>query len=99
MVFTSEHRANMAKRVVTDETRHRLSRAHMGNDHAKSAPVKGDCVYCGDPAQTLDHVQPRIHGPKCQGACDRVPACWRCNASKGNRTPDEWLAAGLVALP
>lgn len=63
--------------------------------------VVGECVYCGGPATTWDHVAPRPHGRFGVGwgycGCERVPACKRCNASKGRRTPEEWLAAGLYA--
>ena len=55
-----------------------------------NATVKGECVYCGDPeATTYDHVIP--------GEPEKVVACVRCNASKRKRTPEQWLADGLIA--
>lgn len=55
------------------------------------------CVYCGAPvkprlqvgdsagrkrAATMDHVTP--------GVALFVLACWHCNATKGDRSADEW---------
>lgn len=54
-----------------------------------------DCVYCGAPATNRDHVVPVRRGGCAVG--NLVPACRRCNISKGARTPDEWLAGGLLA--
>ena len=65
-----------------------------GNDFVLSAPIKGECAYCGAPARSTDHVLPRSRG----GGDDKaniVPCCYRCNSSKSNRTPDEWLRDGL----
>lgn len=47
------------------------------------------CAYCGDPAQTLDHITPRVAG----GSDNRgnlVPACRSCNGSKSGRSLFEW---------
>jgi 5-methylcytosine-specific restriction endonuclease McrA len=51
----------------------------------------GLCVYCGasDPIE-LDHLVPkRLGGLPVVGNC--LPACRRCNASKGPRDAYEWL--------
>ena len=66
---------------------------------ARATPptIKGQCTWCGEPAATtLDHVIPRGH-PGWTGLDNKVPACSRCNSSRGNRTPEAWLAAGLYA--
>jgi 5-methylcytosine-specific restriction endonuclease McrA len=46
------------------------------------------CVYCGGPADTVDHILPR-----CRGGDDTwfnlVAACPACNGLKGDRTPQE----------
>lgn len=52
------------------------------------------CVYCGVPAEARDHVVPFSRGGRAT-AENIVPACHACNHSKAQRTPDEWLAAGL----
>jgi 5-methylcytosine-specific restriction endonuclease McrA len=55
------------------------------------AQADGHCAYCGKEAKlTLDHVIPLAKGGK--HAIDNVvPACLHCNASKGARTPEQWL--------
>lgn len=80
-----EHRARYTASRAEPEYRAR----RLGNRNAKDAPILGECVYCGAPAKTYDHTTP--------GRPEIVPACFSCNASKGHRTPDEWLAAGLYS--
>ncbi len=50
------------------------------------------CGYCGaDGPFDLDHVIPVSQG----GSHDEenlIAACWRCNRSKGGRTPEAWLS-------
>lgn len=46
------------------------------------------CAYCGEGANTVDHVLPRSRGG--QNTWTNLVACCRsCNNVKGNRTPDE----------
>lgn len=58
------------------------------------------CAYCGEPAEKLhrDHFIPlRLNGPYSKE--NIVPACPKCNCSKGGRHPLEWLVTqehGLV---
>lgn len=44
----------------------------------------GRCVYCGDPADTIDHVIPKSKGGT-DDLDNLVPACRDCNSRKGNR--------------
>jgi 5-methylcytosine-specific restriction endonuclease McrA len=75
------------------EVRARISAATMGHrDYVATAPVKGECVYCGRPASGYDHVIPRGR-PGWDDPENLVPSCRSCNTSKGPRTPDEWFAA------
>jgi 5-methylcytosine-specific restriction endonuclease McrA len=48
------------------------------------------CQYCGyqGPGLTVDHVIPRDRGGKTDWD-NLVACCTRCNAKKGNRTPEE----------
>jgi 5-methylcytosine-specific restriction endonuclease McrA len=47
---------------------------------------RGTCAYCGEHAQSLDHVIPKHRGG--QTVIENlVPACLRCNGSKGST---EW---------
>lgn len=80
---------NAKGHIRSAEHRARLAEAMRGKDNWSLATIKGECVYCGKPARTIDHVVP--------GGPDTVPACGRCNSSKGHRTPLEWLEAGLYA--
>lgn len=54
-------------------------------------PSGGPCAYCGAMGEmTVDHVVPLTRG----GGNDPenlAHACASCNASKGDRTPDEWV--------
>lgn len=47
-----------------------------------------ECAYCGVPADTLDHVKPRHKGGNTITP-NLVPACRKCNRSKGS---EEWTA-------
>jgi len=46
-------------------------------------------VYCDAPAAHVDHVIPRSRGGS-DDIDNLVPACARCNLSKGARTLQEW---------
>jgi 5-methylcytosine-specific restriction endonuclease McrA len=59
--------------------------AVMRRDH-------GRCRYCGNPAQEIDHIEPRAHGGLTVMA-NLAAACLYCNRSKGARTPAEWDVA------
>jgi hypothetical protein len=50
------------------------------------------CAYCSEPADTLDHVLPRLKGGLTV-AQNLVPACRRCNGAKGSDNWREWFAA------
>jgi 5-methylcytosine-specific restriction endonuclease McrA len=47
------------------------------------------CAYCGQLATHLDHVEPLSKGGTDTEA-NIVPACARCNLSKGAKTLVEW---------
>jgi len=46
----------------------------------------GRCAYCGGPATSVDHVQPRSRGGRHVWE-NVVAACGRCNRVKADRTP------------
>ena len=46
------------------------------------------CVYCGAPAAHMDHLVPKAQGGTDDPA-NLVPACAKCNLTKGARTPEE----------
>jgi hypothetical protein len=47
------------------------------------------CAYCGLPADTLDHVVPRLHGGMTVQP-NLVPACRCCNGRKGSSPVWAW---------
>jgi len=52
----------------------------------------GFCTYCQHhrPRLTIDHIIPLKQGGRHEAA-NICLACPRCNFSKGNRTPDQWV--------
>jgi 5-methylcytosine-specific restriction endonuclease McrA len=51
--------------------------------------LEPDCVYCGKPATTVDHVWPTSRGgPDIES--NLVPACRSCNCRKNDRLLSEW---------
>ena len=48
----------------------------------------GQCQYCGQAAENVDHVVPRSRGGLHEWE-NVVAACRRCNSRKEDRTPDE----------
>jgi 5-methylcytosine-specific restriction endonuclease McrA len=64
--------------------------------------ASGPCVYCGDPAVSIDHVRPLSRGGlETEG--NLVPACAHCNSTKHARLLTEWdpvrVAYGAVHSP
>ena len=49
---------------------------------------RGECAYCGDDADTMDHIVPRGQGGSHTWE-NVVAACRLCNHHKGNKTPDQ----------
>ena len=72
------------------------------------------CQYCGDPADSIDHVQPRSRGGQHTWE-NVVAACRPCNLAKRDRTPEEagmpliapcraprssaWVVVSVSAIP
>jgi 5-methylcytosine-specific restriction endonuclease McrA len=48
------------------------------------------CAYCGEPADTLDHVKPR-HKGGATVTTNLVPACRPCNRRKGSEEWRDWF--------
>jgi len=46
------------------------------------------CQYCNRGAENIDHVVPRSRGGRSSWE-NLVACCYRCNNSKGDRTPEE----------
>lgn len=67
---------------------------HMWRKAIKNA-WSNRCAYCGNPpiddkSLTLDHVKPRAKGGE-DITSNCIPACKRCNHSKGSENWVEWF--------
>jgi HNH endonuclease len=53
------------------------------------------CTYCGDPSTEWDHLRPLVINRRPTGfiseIANLVPACGKCNQSKGNKPWREWI--------
>lgn len=61
------------------------------------------CCYCGDAATEWDHLRPVMRNGTPTGALsiiqNLVPACSKCNQSKGNRHWHEWITGEAPLSP
>jgi hypothetical protein len=61
------------------------------------------CAYCGDKATEWDHLRPLVVDKKPTGYIsdiyNLVPACGKCNQSKGNRNWREWMLSSARLSP
>jgi hypothetical protein len=61
------------------------------------------CAYCGDKATEWDHLRPLIRNKRPTGyiseIANLVPACGKCNQSKGNKYWRDWITSGAVLSP
>ena len=61
------------------------------------------CAYCGDVATEWDHFRPLVVDKKPTGYISEihnlVPACGKCNQSKGNKYWREWILSSAPLSP
>jgi hypothetical protein len=61
------------------------------------------CAYCGDPRTEWDHFRPIVKGRQPTGyiteIANLVPACGKCNQSKGNKNWKEWMLSEAARSP
>lgn len=61
------------------------------------------CVYCGGDASEWDHLRPLVQGQRPTGYVHEihnlVPACGKCNQSKGNKPWREWMFSNARLSP
>lgn len=66
-------------------------------------PETIECIYCGDPATEWDHLRPTVKGKRPTGyiseIANLVPACGKCNQSKGNSYWREWMTGPAPLAP
>ena len=61
------------------------------------------CAYCGDTSTEWDHLNPLVSGKQPTGYISEienlVPACGKCNQSKGNKPWRDWMLSGARLSP
>ena len=61
------------------------------------------CAYCGTTASEWDHLRPLVHNKKPTGYISEihnlVPACGKCNQSKGNKSWKTWITSSAKLSP
>ena len=61
------------------------------------------CSYCGDAASEWDHLRPLVKDQKPTGYISEiqnlVPACGKCNQSKGNKDWRRWIMSDAPKSP
>lgn len=66
-------------------------------------PRKLTCSYCGDKASEWDHLRPLVRKRRPTGFITEignlVPACGKCNQSKGNKPWREWMLSMAPLSP
>ena len=80
--------------------------AEEENEALEILGMKGDdirCVYCGDKSTEWDHLRPLIKHKEPTGfiteIANLVPACGKCNQSKGNKDWDKWIMSDALLSP
>lgn len=70
----------------------------LGMDHNNF-----QCSYCGSTATEWDHLRPLVRNKKPTGYISEihnlVPACGKCNQSKGNKPWDLWMVSKAKLSP
>ena len=65
--------------------------------------VEAVCAYCGGVATEWDHLRPLVVNKQPTGYISEihnlVPACGKCNQSKGNKNWREWLFSSVPRSP
>ena len=66
-------------------------------------PGKVVCAYCGDPRTEWDHFRPIVMNKRPTGyiteLANLVPACGKCNQSKGNKDWEVWILSSAKRSP
>lgn len=61
------------------------------------------CAYCGDRSSEWDHLRPLVVKRRPTGfiseIANLVPACGKCNQSKGNKPWRDWVLSGARLSP
>jgi hypothetical protein len=72
-------------------------------DILQLSPTDLRCVYCGDPSTEWDHLRPLVTNQRPTGYVTEiqnlVPACGKCNQSKGKKPWREWMFSAAQRSP
>ena len=95
-VLRSEHLTLPSPTVIRLCYMVRAPRRRVASVSRRAVLVRDEyrCQYCGDSADSIDHVVPRSRGGSDEWT-NLAAACRTCNSSKRNRTPTE---AGMRLL-
>jgi hypothetical protein len=67
------------------------------------APNDVRCAYCGDVSTEWDHLRPLVIKRRPTGyiseIANLVPACGKCNQSKGNKNWRDWIVSAAPRSP
>lgn len=74
---------------IKEQTRQRMAE-YRARKRVGITSVGQNCVYCGKPANAVDHIIPKIKGGQ-DVAWNLVPCCKSCNSSKKDKDLDEFL--------
>jgi hypothetical protein len=81
----------------------RLEEEHEALSILGMEPDDIRCAYCGDPSTEWDHLRPLIEKKEPTGfiteIANLVPACGKCNQSKGNKRWQDWIVSSAVRSP
>ena len=58
-----------------------------------------ECAYCGQPADSVDHIISRASGGDMWDAENLVACCRRCNSKKGDRPASKRVFLGIGSTP
>ena len=68
-----------------------------------SEPENARCAFCGDKASEWDHLRPLVLQRRPTGyiseIANLVPACGKCNQSKGNKSWRTWIVSAARHSP
>lgn len=85
-----------ARAPTPDEIGEALSILSMSPDNVR-------CAYCGDKSTEWDHLRPLVKDQRPTGyiseIANLVPACGKCNQSKGNKPWREWMLSSARLSP
>jgi hypothetical protein len=81
---------------TADEIEQALKLLGMSHDDVR-------CAYCGDKSTEWDHLRPLVVKRRPTGfiteIANLVPACGKCNQSKGNKPWREWIVSKAKLSP